>query len=252
MIRKPENEVNNYTENEKLLRLSKCEDENISMKALERLVEVNYGLVKKIALHFRNRGIEYDDLIQIGLCGLLKAIDGFDIEKGFAFSTYATPVITGEIKRQLRDSGPIKISRVYKRNAAILIRERNIIMETEGRDPSISELAERCNISFEDAVAALDASLPVVSLQETQFDDSSPSVLESIECERASEEMSAMIDSIALSQEIENLPLLWKKIVLLRYYRNKTQSECASLLGVTQVKISREEKKILEYLRTRL
>ncbi len=241
-----------FTENNELLRQSKCDDEAIAMKAIERLTELNYGLVKSIADRYQNRGIEQEDLIQIGLCGLLKAIDGFDCEKGYAFSTYATPVISGEIKRNIRDTGPIKISRIYKRNAAILMRERNLIMETEGRDASISELATRCDLSPEEAAAAIDASMPIISLQEIKYDNNSPTILETIECERANEEMSAMIDSIALSQEISQLPPLWKKIVLLRYYRNKTQSECASLLGLTQVKISREEKKILEYLRNKL
>ncbi len=241
-----------FEENNSLLRQSKSENEDEAMNAREELTKLNYGLVKTIALHYQNRGIELEDLIQIGLCGLLRAIDGFDPDKGFLFSTYATPVITGEIKRQLRDSGPIKVSRIYKRNAAALQRERNSIMENEGRDASIAELAERCGLTLEDAAASLDSASPIVSLSEQRYSDSDVSLIESIECERANEEMSEMIDSIALSQEIKALPALWRKIVLLRYYRNKTQSECASLLGLTQVKISREEKKILAHLRERL
>lgn len=238
--------------NDELLRLARCEDERLSREAYDRLVELNMGLVKSIAMRFINRGIEFEDLMQIGTLGLLKAIEGFDFSHECSFSTYALPVISGEIKRQLRDSGPIKVSRIYKRNAAILIKERNSIIENEGREPGISELAERCGIEVEEAAISLDASMPIISIHDQKYEESGVTLLDSIECERANEEMSMLTDRIALSQEIAALPPLWKKIILLRYFRDKTQSECASMLGLTQVKVSREEKKILAYLRERL
>ncbi len=241
-----------YKENEQLLRLAHSEDKSVSDMAYNRLVELNMGLVKNIALRFTSRGIELEDLVQIGTLGLIKAIEGFDVERECAFSTYALPVITGEIKRVIRDNGPVKVSRIYKRNAAVLLRERNRIIENEGRDPSVLELAQKCGMNVEEATEALDASLPVVSIYDQRSDDSGITLLDSIECERANEEMSSINDRIALSQEISALPPLWRKIILLRYYRNKTQSECAALLGLTQVKISREEKKILEHLRKKL
>lgn len=238
--------------NDELLKESRSTDEATSRRAYERLVELNTGLVKSIAVRFLNRGIELEDLIQIGMLGLIKAIDGFDFSRECSFSTYALPVISGEIKRHLRDSGPVKVSRIYKRNAAILLKEKNSIIEKEGRDPSIAELAERCGIEPEEAAIALDASMPVISIHDPKYDESGMTFLDSMECERASEEMAMLTDRIALSQEIAALPPLWKKIILLRYFRNKTQSECASILGLTQVKISREEKKILAHLREKL
>lgn len=238
--------------NDELLLMARSSDERISKNAYEQLVKINTGLVKSIAMRFINRGIELEDLIQIGMLGLIKAIDGFDFSKECSFSTYALPVISGEIKRQLRDSGPIKVSRIYKRNAAMLLKEKNSIIENEGRDPSIAELAERCGLEAEEAAAALDSSMPIISIHEPRYEESGVTFLDSIECERASEEISMLNDKIALSQEISALPPLWKKIILLRYFRNKTQSECADALGLTQVKISREEKKILSYLRDKL
>ncbi len=241
-----------FAENDALLSQARSEDTAVKDMAYDRLVRLNAGLVKSIALRYMGRGIELDDLIQIGTIGLIKAIDGFDSSRGFAFSTYALPVINGEIRAQLRDTGPVKVSRIYKRYAAMLMHERNAIIESEGRDPGIAELAARCGIEVEEASAAFDACLPVVSLQDQRYDEGDSTVMDGIECERANEEMSGMLDRIALSQEISALPPFWRKIVLLRYYRDKTQTECAALLGVTQVKISREEKKILAYLRERL
>lgn len=241
-----------YKQNDELIRKARSVDEEESRLAYEKLIELNTGLVKSIALRFMNRGIEFEDLIQIGMLGLMKAISGFDLSRECSFSTYALPVICGEIKRQIRDSGPVKVSRIYKRNAAILLKEKNAILESEGRDANIAELAERCGIEIEEAAISLDSSMPIVSIHDPLYDDSGATLIDSIECERASEEMAMLTDKIALSQEISALPPLWRRIVLLRYFRDKTQSECASILGLTQVKISREEKKILAYLRERL
>lgn len=241
-----------FSENNALIEQARSDNSALKEAAYDRLVRLNAGLVKSIALRYIGRGIDLEDLIQIGSIGLIKAIDGFDPSRGFAFSTYALPVINGEIRAQIRDTGPIKVSRMYKRYAAMLMHERNVILENEGRDAGIAELAERCGIEIEEASAAFDACQPVVSLQDQRYEEGDSTLMDGIECERANEEMCGMLDRVALSQEISALPTLWRKIVLLRYYRDKTQTECASLLGVTQVKISREEKKILAYLKKRL
>ena len=118
-----------FKENESLLKLAHSDIDEESKAAYEKLVELNMGLVKSIAMRVLNRGIEFEDLLQIGTLGLIKAIEGFDINRECSFSTYALPVITGEIKRQIRDNGPVKVSRIYKRNAAILLKEKNMIFK---------------------------------------------------------------------------------------------------------------------------
>ena len=153
--------------NRELLILAAQGDE----QATERLVVDNMPLVRSVALKFKDRGTEYEDLVQIGTIGMLKAIRSFDVERGTAFSTYAVPLIVGEIRKHLRDDGPIKVGREYKRMGAALLGERNRIMASTGRDPSISELAVRCGVSAEDAAVALDAVAPVSSLSETVYDD---------------------------------------------------------------------------------
>lgn len=241
-----------FSENNVLIEQTRSDNAAIKEAAYDRLVRLNAGLVKSIALRYTGRGIELEDLIQIGTIGLIKAIEGFDTSRGYAFSTYALPVINGEIRAQIRDTGPVKVSRIYKRYAAMLMHERNAILESEGRDAGIAELAERCGIEVEEASAAFDACQPIVSLQDQRYEEGESTLMDGIECEMANEEMCRTLDRVALSQEISALPPFWRKIVLLRYYRDKTQTECASLLGVTQVKISREEKKILAYLKDRL
>lgn len=226
------------------------EDEADSIVALECLVDENMGLVRSIALRFRDRGTDFDDLVQIGTIGMIKAVRSFSPEREVAFSTYAVPLIMGEIKRHLRDDGPIKVSRVYKNLSAMLGRERNRILTDEGRDPSISELAELCGVSVEDAAVALETINPISSLSETYGDDEKltlESQLASPDCE-----IERVNDKIALGQAIAKLPPDWQKIIVLRYFRDMTQQQVAEIMGLSQVKISREEKKILAALREEL
>ena len=136
--------------NVELICLAQGDDEAQAMIALESIVEENIGLVRSIALRFRDRGTDYEDLVQIGTIGMIKAVRSFSIERETAFSTYAVPLIMGEIKRHLRDDGPIKISRVYKKLSAELLRVKNRIISDEGRDPTISELALSCGVTVED------------------------------------------------------------------------------------------------------
>lgn len=233
-----------------LIMRAQSEDEEISMLALEAIIEENMGLVRSIALRFRDRGTDYEDLVQIGIIGMMKAVRSFDPGREVVFSTYAVPLIMGEIKRHLRDDGPVKISRVYKRLSAELGRVRNKILTDEGREPSISELAQICGISVEDAAVALETVNPIASLSESYGDDEKLT----LESQLASpdREIEKLNDKIALSQAISRLPRDWQKIITLRYYRNLTQQQVANMLGLSQVKVSREEKKILTVLKGEL
>jgi len=233
-----------------LIMRAQSEDEETSMIALEAIIEENMGLVRSIALRFRDRGTDYEDLVQIGIIGMMKAVRSFDPGREVVFSTYAVPLIMGEIKRHLRDDGPVKISRVYKRLSAELGRVRNKILTDEGREPSISELAQICGISVEDAAVALETVNPIASLSESYGDDEKLT----LESQLASpdREIEKLNDKIALSQAIDRLPRDWQKIITLRYYRNMTQQQVANMLGLSQVKVSREEKKILTVLKGEL
>lgn len=233
-----------------LIMRAQSEDEETSMLALEAIIEENMGLVRSIALRFRDRGTDYEDLVQIGIIGMMKAVRSFDPSREVVFSTYAVPLIMGEIKRHLRDDGPVKVSRVYKKLSAELGRARNKILTDEGREPSISELAQICGISVEDAAVALETVNPIASLSET-FGEDEKLTLES-QLASTDREIERLNDKIALSQAISRLPRDWQKIITLRYYRNMTQQQVANILGLSQVKVSREEKKILAVLREEL
>lgn len=221
-------------------------------KAEEELVRDNLGLVRKIALRFLDRGTEYEDLVQIGSIGMLKAIRSFSLERGTAFSTYAVPLIVGEIRRHLRDSGPIKVSRIYKRQGLALMHEKNRIQTGEGREAGIAELAERCGVSVEEAAISLDALSPIVSLSDYVYGEDTVTVEGVLSDEESERESERICDRVAISQSINRMPPLWRQIVILRYYRNQTQQQVADLLSLTQVKVSREEKKILAFLREEL
>lgn len=216
------------------------------------LIEENMGLVRHIARRFLDRGTEFEDLVQIGSIGMLKAIRSFSVERGTAFSTYAVPLIVGEIRRHLRDDGPIKVSRIYRRQGISLMHERRRIQTEEGRDPDIRELAQRCGVSVEDAAISLDALTPVASLSDYLCGDEGMTVEGTVADAESERESEAICDRVAISQSIGRMPPLWRKIVLLRYFRNMTQQRVADLLGLTQVKVSREEKKILAFLREEL
>lgn len=214
--------------------------------ALSRLVEGNMGLVKSLAVRFRDRGTEVEDLIQIGTIGLIKAIRGYDTEFGTRFSTYAVPLITGEIKKHLRDDGIIKVSREIKRQGAVLCREKQRLMAETGAEPRISQLAKISGMSVEEAVRALDAAAPVASLYESTEGTLSPE--ETLWCDN----VEAFSERLALRQAVLSLPEEDKQIVLLRYFRGMSQTDTARVLGLTQVKISRREKRIMERLKDHL
>lgn len=232
---------NKYGENIALLRDSKRGDE----KAKEKLVILNSGLVNSIAARFVGRGTDIEDLRELGMLGLIKAIESFDESRGCAFSTYAVPLIFGEIRKFLRDDGIIKVSRGHKRLGAQLMAEREKLAKEGETDVSVERLARLCNTTPEEAVVALESCYPVSSLSDTIGDTEGMTVESTVydedECERN-------FDKLAISLALDKLPPMQKKIILLRYFRNYSQQKTAAALGLTQVKISREEKKILAKL----
>lgn len=238
-----------YSDNKLLIERAQSGCADISERATEELLELNRGLVRSIAMRFRERGMEMDDLMQIGTIGLLKAVRSFDLSRGTCFSTYAVPMIFGEIRRALRDEGPIKVGRYYKRIGIELVRARNAIMLREGREPHVRELAEAVGVSAEDAAMALDAMLPPASLSDLVYGEEEGRALEDMLADTDSIAANErLFESMALREAIAKMPEQWRKILLLRYYRNKTQQQVADALGLSQVKVSREEKKIVAFL----
>lgn len=236
---------NSYDEN--LFYLQKYKDGDTEAEV--KLMEINSGLVNGLAHRFKGRGAEFEDLVQIGSIGMLKAIRSFDLTRGTAFSTYAVPLIIGEIRRFLRDDGLIKVSRNQKRLGARLMHEREVYIAEHGTEPSLAILAERTDVTVEEAADAIECAAPVHSLSEPIGDDDL--LLENI-IPSADDSLQKMVEHIALRETIKTLPPLWRKILLLRYFRDYSQQQTADALGLTQVKISREEKKIFNRLREEL
>ena len=212
-----------------------------------RLVSENMGLVHACANRFRGRGVDYEDLVQSGCIGLLKAAEGFDESRGFMFSTYAVPAIIGEIKRIFRDGGTVKVGRSDKEKARNLLALRDEMTTELGREPSISELAEKAGYEIAETSQLLCASMPVLSL--TVDDESGECSEIDVTTGDTTEEMG---DSIALRAAVENLSDRDRKIVEFRYFSGLTQTVTAKKLGMTQVQVSRREKVILQELRKKL
>ena len=237
---------------------SKAYDENLTLlrayrdgdaEAGERLAELNAPLVYSIAGRFTGRGADISDLVESGTIGLVKAMRTFDFSHGCVFSTYAVPLIFGEIRRFLRDDGIIKVSREEKRLSALLCAERERRL-TAGEDADLSAVAAAVGISVQDAASALFAASPVRSLEEAAYDDEDSATLGSTICDE--EEEIRQFDRFALRMAIEKLSEPWQKLIILRYFRDMSQTETARILGLTQVKVSREEKKIMDFLRREL
>ena len=240
-----------YAKNRQLIEAAQGADERESLAATEELIRINLGLVRSLALRFKDRGTEMEDLIQIGTIGMIKAIRSFDLSRETTFSTYAVPLIIGEIRRHLRDDGLIKVSRYHRKLGMELMSARSRVIAQKGYEPGVEELASLCAVSVEEAAVAIDAISPVASLSEVVGGDDSHLTLESRIADDDNQ-IERVSDSIALGQAISHMPELWRKIVLLRYYRNMTQQETADILGLSQVKVSREEKKIMTFLRGEL
>lgn len=225
--------------------------QNGDKKAMEVLISDNIGLVKNIARRFFGRGIEYEDIVQIGTIGMIKAAKSFDESYNTVFSTYAVPLIIGEIRRFMRDDGIIKVSRDVRRKGSIILHAKEEFQKERQREPKISELAEICGFSEEEVVYALDASSPVSSLQESVGNGDNSATIEEMTASDTNE-IENVIDNIALREAISHLCEEQRKIVHLRFFKELSQQQTAEILGLTQVKISREEKKIFALLRKEL
>ena len=227
-----------------LLRRAKAGDG----EAKELLLTHNTSLLKSILRRYLGKGVEYDDLFQLASLGFLKAIAGFDESFGVRFSTYAVPMIAGEIKRFLRDDGSVKVSRAMKKAARDLNRYIENYSLAHGEQPTVKELAEAFSMEEGDVVLALGSSrMPVSIYEQTDYkDDKTATLAERLPAKDGQEEM---IDRMVLKEAIEKLPDREKKIVFLRYFRDMTQSEVAKAIGVSQVQISRIESRIMEQFR---
>ena len=223
-----------------------------SMEAKELLVEHNLGLIRSVLRGFMNRGYEADDLFQIGSMGLLKAIDKFDHSFGVRFSTYAVPMIVGEIKRFLRDDGLIKVSRSLKQTAAQAKGIEESLFKELGREPTIEEIAEKMEMDKEDIVMALEASYQPEYLHSVihQSDGAPLYLIDKISNEP--EESRDIVDSIILKDMLTRLKPRDRQVIILRYFKDQTQTEVANQLGISQVQVSRIEKKIIEEMRKNL
>ncbi len=212
------------------------------------LAEENLGLVHLCANRFRNRGIEYDDLYGAGCMGLVKAAKAFDPERGVKFSTYAVPVILGEIKRLFRDGGTVKVSRSIKELSMRLQRDREKFLLEKGREPTVSELCELSGETEEAVTLALGVALPPISLTDSSDDDDRHGQID-IPVDAPDVEIT---DRLSLRQVISTLEPEDRKLIFLRYFQNKTQVETAARLDMTQVQVSRREKKILSQMKSLL
>lgn len=218
--------------------------------ARDKIVEENIGLVWSIVKRFKNRGYEIDDLFQIGSIGLIKSIDKFDVNYDVKFSTYAVPMIMGEIKRFMRDDGMIKVSRSLKETAAKAKAAKEKLTKDLEREPSIQELADEIGVEVEELTMALEANCDVESLQSVIFEGEGNNPITLIDRGDFDYHQEAkMIDKIALNQIIEKLKPKEKQIILMRYFKDKTQTEIADMIGVSQVQVSRIEKKILKSMK---
>lgn len=215
--------------------------------AKEKLITLNSPLIKSVVKRYLNKGIEYDDLYQLGALGFVKAINNFDASYNVKFTTYAVPMIAGEIKRFLRDDGSVKVSRSIKHTA---IQIKNFIADYNkkfGENPSLEVLSKEFNMDVSDVVFAMEANTTPLSLNEKfSEDDDSTSILDKLPDNFSVENY---VDKLALREMIKNLSSREKQVIIMRYYLDKTQSEIAKELGVSQVQVSRIENKVLTELK---
>ncbi len=212
----------------------------------QNFISANTGLVHACAHRFQNRGIDYDDLFQAGCIGLIKAADRFDESRGLQFSTYAVPVILGEIKRLFRENSTVKVARSLRELSLKARRESEAFAVREGRPPTVNELADVLQVEPEEAALALEAGMPALSLTGGAEEEESQTDIPT----DAPEE--AISEHLALQQALESLEEKDQQLIQARYFGHKTQTETARQLGMTQVQVSRREKKILQFLRTAL
>lgn len=234
--------------------------------AREVLIEKNLGLVHHIVRRFAGRGYDLEDLFQIGTIGLMKAIDKFDLKLGLKFSTYAVPMITGEIKRFLRDDGLVKVSRTLKENGIKVKMARQRLQAGLGREPTLQEIARDCLLSVEEIVMAMEAGVEVESIYASVYQDDGSEVFLVDKVVRGESgavgtslngggsagedyEKEKLLNHMLIEQLMESLQDKERELINMRYFQNKTQMEIAGILGISQVQVSRLEKKILLRLR---
>lgn len=221
---------------------------NGDKEAQDTMVEINMGLVHSVVKHFSGRGYEKEDLTQIGAIGLIKAIRKFDASYEVRFSTYAVPMIMGEIKRFIRDDGIIKISRTLKESAMRGYRAKEKLQKTLDREPTIGEIAQECNIDKDEILEAFEATAPPNSIYETVYNggDKEIKLIDTISGDDPQENI---INRVMISGILNKLEAREKQILVLRYFKGKTQAEIAEKIGVSQVQISRIEKRVVMKLR---
>jgi RNA polymerase sporulation-specific sigma factor len=218
--------------------------------ARDRLVEANLRLVRSLAARFTSTSADQEDLFQLGCIGLLKAVDRFDLSYDVRFSTYAVPLILGEIRRFLRDDGPLRVSRSLKQLAQRARKAREKLAGDLGRDPTVAEIARELNVSPEDVVEALDGARAPASIHQTVYEgDGDPIyLLDQLSGEEGQRE-GQWLDRVALREGLLKLEEREQQVIVLRFFRDMTQSEVASILGCSQVQVSRLERRALEQIR---
>lgn len=234
-------------------------------EAREVLIEKNLGLVHHIVRRFVGRGYDAEDLFQIGVIGLIKSIDKFDLSLGLKFSTYAVPMISGEIKRFLRDDGPLKVSRTLKENAMKVANARRHLQNSLGREPVMQEICDATELSPEEIVLAMEATRDVESIYAAVYQDDGSELylvdrvadcgngcIGTLHGGAEDYEKEKLLNHILLKQLLEELPDRERMLINLRYFQNRTQVEVAGILGISQVQVSRLEKKILLQMRHRI
>ena len=237
-----------YEDNLQLIPLAK----EGNTEALNKLIEANLPLVTSISKKFTNRGYEYEDIYQIGCMGLVKAIKNFDEKYNVKFSTYAVPMIIGEIKRFLRDDGMIKVSRNVKSLAKKLHFDKEALTKELNRDPTVEELAQFSGMDKEEILFAVESSASMQYLYEViHQDDGAPVLLIDKLSENAAEDKN-LTEKIALKEALNSLDMKSRQIIVLRYFKDKTQIQVAKMLGISQVQVSRIEKKVLSEMRKQL
>lgn len=218
-------------------------------EARDRLVQNNLGLVWSIVRRFDNRGHEMEDLFQIGSIGLMKAIDKFDTTYEVRFSTYAVPMITGEIKRFLRDDGMIKVSRSLKENAMKIRAAEAVLQKEKGREITLEELKETTGIAVEEIVMALEANVEVESIYKSIYQSDGKEICLVDKLTERTDQNEILLDHMLLKQLMEHLDEMERELIVQRYFQDKTQMQVAESLGISQVQVSRLEKRILLRMR---
>ena len=221
-------------------------------EARDTLFKENTGLIYSVAKRFLGRGVEMEDLFQIGSIGLLKAVDHFDPSYEVRFSTYAVPMIVGEIKRFLRDDGILKVSRSLKENCGRIYQAKEKLEKELGRDPGLDEIAAEVELSLEEVILALESTAEVESLHKTiyQGDGNDISLMDRLPEKENGQEQA--LDRIFLDEMLQSLDARERQLIGMRYFQNRTQTEIAAELGVSQVQVSRMEKRILKKLKEKI